>query len=117
MPSGFVFAWLRAFVFTQVVEAPIYRYGYGASWGVSLGASAITHPIVWFVFFGPIGLSFDASYEARVVAAELFAWLVEAAFVTYATKKPNGVGWALVANGASVALGQLARRFTHGRFP
>lgn len=109
MSSTFVLAWLRAFLVTQAVEAPIYRYGYRSSLSVALLASAITHPVVWFFFFGPWS-PFDAlDYEPRLVVAELFAWLVEAAWIALTTRRPHALLWSLVANLASVAVGTLLR--------
>jgi hypothetical protein len=100
-------AWLRAFAFTQIVEIPIYVRGLRCSVLAAFGASALTHPVVWFVFFSP---RFQARYEARLVAAELFAWLVEAAYFRIVFKKERAWLWSLVANFASVALATLSRR-------
>ncbi|HEX2678496.1 MAG TPA: hypothetical protein VHM19_17710 [Polyangiales bacterium] len=97
--------WLRAFAFTQLVEIPIYRRTLGAGFWEAFGASAITHPIVWFGFFSPYA---PGTYLQRSIAAELFAWLVEAAYFR-ARGRRNALGWALVANGASVGLGLLSR--------
>lgn len=105
MTSAYLEAWLRAFIVTELVEAPIYRYGYGAKWRHAFGASAITHPIVWFVFFGPIGDAFAAAYETRIVLAELFAWLVEAAYLRKVSGLNHTLAWAFAANAASVAAG------------
>lgn len=109
MTSAYLTAWLRAFVVTELVEAPIYRYGYGARWSHAFGASAITHPIVWFVFFGPIGEQITATYETRLVLAELFAWLVEAAFLRMVSQHEHALAWAFTANAASVAVGWALR--------
>jgi hypothetical protein len=101
-------AWLRAFVFTQLVEVPIYMRATRASLPVAFGASALTHPIVWFVFFSP---RWNASYETRFVAAELFAWLAEAAYFRFLWKKPRALLWSLCANAASLGLGLLSRHW------
>ncbi len=98
-------AWLRAFLFTQLVEMPIYACALECSIPVALGASAITHPVVWFGFFHPW---FDASYWSRVFAAELFAWLVEAAYFAFLFRKRHALFWAFIANGASVTTGFLS---------
>lgn len=42
-------AWLLAFLFTQAIEIPIYMRGLRVRVYEALGASAFTHPIVWFV--------------------------------------------------------------------
>ena len=109
MTSAYALAWLRAFLFTQLIEAPIYRRGYGASLAVALGASTITHPVVWFVFFGPLSLLEPLPYAAKLTMAELFAWLVESAWLARATRLPGAVRYALLANAASLTLGMATR--------
>lgn len=105
--AEFLRAWAWAFLFTQVVEIPIYAIALRVSLPAAFGASALTHPIVWFAFFNPI---FDEQpYWPRVVAAELFAWLAEAAYFRFGFKKDRALLWALVANGASVLLGFASR--------
>ena len=47
--------------------------------------------------------------DARVVAAELFAWLAEAAYFHFVWKLPRALRWSLIANGSSVTLGLLSR--------
>lgn len=104
-------AWLSAFAFTQLVEVPIYGYALRETaesrlkrLGVAFGASAITHPFVWFAF----PLLFPDSYPLAVVASETFAVLVEAAYL-----RTFGVAlyfsWSLVANASSFGLGILLR--------
>jgi hypothetical protein len=115
--------WLVAFAFTQVVEVPIYLRATRRRPLVSFGASAITHPIVWFVipnvwrelYLACVRLdphfviaSPLARYACMVALAETFAIGVEAAYLhTFAVRKP--LVWALVANGASVTLGLASR--------
>ena len=105
--------WFQAFVFTQLVEVPIYRRFFGASIPLAFGASLITHPIVWLVFlYG--GRIAGVPFVARAVAAELFARLVEAAyFARFARPRPGAtralVG-SLLANGVSLGLGFAAQR-------
>ena len=100
-------AWARAFVFTQLVEVPIYRGLAKVPLGLAFAASAITHPIVWFVFFServPLG------YDAKLGLAETFAVVVEAA-VLATTKMParRALGFALLANAASVVTSMATR--------
>ena len=109
MTRDFLLAFLRAFVVTQMVEVPIYRLGYGASLPRAFGASAITHPLVWFVFFGPFSPLDDLSYVPRLVMAELFAWLVEAGWLALTVRKPHALRWSAIANLASIAVGALLR--------
>src|SRR5262249_7561235 len=80
-------AWLSAFAFTQAVEVPIYIFGLGIDGAedatvarraaIGFGASALTHPIVWFVIPGLLPW---ASYWSMVAVAETFAVLVEALY-------------------------------------
>lgn len=97
-------AWLVAFAFTQAVEAPLYLKATAGRWGVALGASAVTHPVVWFVF--PALL--PESYAAMVVAAEVFAVAAEAAWL-FAFRVPRALLLSLLANGASATVGFLLR--------
>jgi hypothetical protein len=96
--------WLQAFVFTQLVEVPIYRRALGGRTAVAFGASALTHPVVWFVF-PRLGLG---GYAASLVGAELFAVLVEAAWLR-AFGLRRALAWSAAANAASLALGLASR--------
>jgi hypothetical protein len=104
-------AWLRAFLFTQLIEVPIYVRGLRCSPWVAFGASALTHPIVWFGFFSP---RWQAGYTTKLVAAESFAWLAEAAYFRLGFRRPRAWFWSLAANGASLGLGLLSRRLFGG---
>lgn len=97
-------AWLVAFAFTQAVEAPLYLRATGGRWLVALGASAVTHPVVWFVF--PALL--PHSYGWMLAAAESFAVLVEAGWLL-AFRVPRALLLSLLANGASLAAGFVLR--------
>ncbi len=101
-------AWLTAFIFTQLVEIPIYTVATGCRVIVAFGASAITHPIVWFVI---CGVHWHSDYLVQVVAAELFAWLAEAAYFAFIFGKRRAWLWSLCANGASLSLGLLSRHW------
>jgi hypothetical protein len=96
-------AWLLAFAFTQLVEVPIYVRGLRCRPLTAFGASLLTHPVVWFGFF-----QLPGSYAARLVAAELFAWLVEAAYFRLFGLR-RVLLWSLVANAASLAAGLASR--------
>lgn len=109
-------AWLVAFLFTEAVEAPIYLLALRVTIPAALGASALTHPIVWFGFFTR---RVRAPYAARVVSAELFAWLGEATYFRFLVRRERAGArsitlarallWSALANGASVGLGFLSR--------
>lgn len=109
MTTTYFIAWLRAFIFTELVEMPIYRFGFGAPWRMAFAASALTHPVVWFGFFGPFSERLPIGYETRAVVAEVFAWLVEAVFLSRVVRRPDALGWSFVANAASVLLGTILR--------
>jgi hypothetical protein len=112
--------WLAAFLFTQLVEIPIYLWAMrGRELAlprvpkvvVAFGATALTHPIVWFVF--PQIISFR-HYVWMVAAAEAFAILTEAYVLhVFAVRRP--LLWAFVANAASAGIG-LALERTFGWF-
>jgi hypothetical protein len=105
-------AWLEAFTITQLVEVPVYFYALHElnfsklkKVSVAFGASAITHPIVWFIF--PVLLP---SHPAVTVAgAETFAVAVEAVYLR-AFGLRLYFSWSLVANSLSFSVGLLLRR-------
>jgi hypothetical protein len=113
-------SWLGAFTFTQVIEIPIYlwclhRAGVELRWptrlGVAFGASAFTHPIVWFVF--PrlwIAIGEPGRYKGMVAAAEAFAVTAEALYLWGVRLRPGpALGWAFAANATSATLGFASR--------
>jgi len=106
-------AWAKAFAFTQLIEAPIYRWLVPTHWGYALLASALTHPFVWFVFPW-MSLRYDLDWTATMVWCEIFAVTVEAIFFRRVCK----ISWrraslvSLLANGASVGLGLAVRAMT-----
>jgi hypothetical protein len=99
-------AWLWAFLFTQAVEVPIYAVPLRGRPLAGFGASAITHPVVWFVFPALIH-----DYLTMAVAAEIFAVAVEAAYLR-AFGVRRALFWSIVANGASLGLGLALRALT-----
>ena len=108
--TPYVHSWLRAFVFTQIVEVPIYMQVLpGSRWKaatIGFGASAITHPFVWFVF--PRLL--PHRFVLMATAAELFAFVVEALYLCIWLKPWKALAASFVANSASLGLGLLSRR-------
>jgi hypothetical protein len=116
--TPYVRAWLDAFLFTQVVEIPIWvcalrrdrtitpqgRWPIWLCAVAGFGASCITHPVVWFV----IPAHAPGGYTAMVVQAEAFAVGVEALYMgLLGLRRP--LAWSLLANGASALLGLLSR--------
>jgi hypothetical protein len=119
--------WLWAFLFTQAVEVPIYVVGARTRIDEGFCASAITHPIVWFVWpalfdrlfgatlapgsamYAPLfGTSWTPAYLVMVVFAEAFAFGVEGAYLRW-LKKSSPFMWSLAANAASLGLGLVSR--------
>jgi hypothetical protein len=115
-------AWLLAFLFTQAIEIPIYMRGLRVRVYEAFGASAFTHPIVWFVIpplcdwlyftlMAPhpaLRIEEEARYWAMVVVAEMFAIVGEAFYFKWLRKK-NTWRWSLAANLTSVTLGMISR--------
>jgi hypothetical protein len=114
--------WFWAFLFTQIVEVPIYKRGMRARVHEAFGASALTHPIVWFVIpelwdwfylhvlatHAGLLLNLDARYYIMVAIAETFAVSAEAWYFRFlGLDKPWR--WAFIANMASFGLGMLSR--------
>jgi hypothetical protein len=62
LERAYLLAWLRAFLFTQLVEMPVYLVLLPVSRARAFAASAVTHPFVWFVFplLAYVGLPYDA---------------------------------------------------------
>ena len=115
-----IHAWLWAFLFTQGVEVPIWAYALRTqrslgpsrvTWpwwrcvAAGFGASAITHPFVWFAF---PRYAFGGSYWGMVVQAEVFAVGVEAVY-TGLLGLEDALAWSIVANGMSLGLGLTSR--------
>lgn len=109
-------AWSAAFFFTQIVEMPIYvnalarregephtRGGTARRVLVAFGASAITHPFVWFLFPELV-----ESYWTMVILAEAFAIGAEALYL-HLFRVRWALAWALGANLTSVTLGFTSR--------
>ncbi len=94
--------WAAAFAFTQMAEIPIYRHGLRSSFLRSFGASAITHPIVWYVV---VESGWRAPWLLRTGLGEAFAISVEAAYFGLSFGWKKGLLWSAIANGASFAVG------------
>ncbi len=100
-----LWGWAVAFFFTQLFEMPIY-WRASKSLRVGFFASAITHPVVWFVF--PVLMDHGVAYAPMVVLAELFAWVVEAQWLRF-NQVPRAYAWSLAANGFSLSCGLVMR--------
>jgi len=98
-------SWLSAFLFTQVVEMPIYARLARAGWIAAFGASALTHPIVWFV----IPALVPGDYWVMVAVAETFAVVAEALYLHFGFQVRRALLWSLLANASSASLGMMSR--------
>lgn len=101
--------WWTAFLLTQAIEMPVYALamrGTPLSWAwrasVAFGASALTHPVVWFVLPGLFEPSLG--WWGYVLVAETFAVVAEALYLR-AFAIPRPWAWALAANGLSATIG------------
>ncbi|MCA9541810.1 MAG: hypothetical protein KC620_23095 [Myxococcales bacterium] len=100
-------AWLGAFVFTQAIEMPVYAAalrGRPHHWLRAFGASACTHPVVFFVF----PRVWPGDYAEQVLAAEAFAVAGEALYLGLQGVE-RSVLWSLAANALSASLGLISR--------
>ncbi len=102
-----ILRWGVAFAVTQLVEVPIYLRAQ-RRFGVAFGASAITHPMVWFVV---PALWRGGSYLGMIIVAEAFAVLTEALWLRR-FGVCHALAWSLFANAASVAIGLSLRAAT-----
>lgn len=122
MEWSYELAWLDAFLFTQVVEVPIYFLGMqrlrakprwlkkplppSGQLLLAILLSAITHPVVWFVWPRLV-----SNYATMVTCAEIFAFGTEALVLAASGYGAWALLLALLANGASFGLGELGRRY------
>ncbi len=101
-------SWLTAFLLTQALEVPIFLVGMRGGplpwpWrlAAALGASGLTHPIVWFVL---PGLDPLIGYWGYFAVAESFAFFAEWAWLrAFEVERPGW--WSLLANGFSATTG------------
>jgi hypothetical protein len=98
-------AWLAAFLFTEMVEVPIYWSGLRVGVLPAFGASAITHPLLWFVFFPSAPLP----YVWKIVVGEALVLVIEAGYFALAFHRKRAFLWSVIANGASFGIGMLSR--------
>ena len=102
--SSYLSAWLWAFAFTQLIEVPVYMRLLACRPVRAFGATALTHPLIWYAF-----PHLRLEYVWAVALVALFAWLGETLYFV----RPYGLRralWAsLLANAASCALGFVSR--------
>jgi hypothetical protein len=114
--------WLAAFLVTQAVEVPIYLVGLRGvrrsapvRVAAAFGASAVTHPVVWFavpaLFAAAWPEAWPGGYVVSVAVAEAFAVAVEALGLNLLGLRRAWL-WSLVANAASTTIGLTSRGLT-----
>ena len=96
--------WLPAYLLTQAIEVPIYlcaarHLGQRRRWLYAVGASTLTHPVLWFLF--PWSA---APYVPVLVVAECFALVTEAAWGRWLGVRRPWL-WSAAANSASLLAG------------
>ena len=104
--------WLAAFVLTQPCEIGIYANAPGGPerplrerLAIAFGASAITHPVVWFVIT-PLYIPLEVDWWTMVAIAETFAVVTEGLWLLlFGHRALAAFGTSLAANGLSFIIG------------
>ncbi len=100
-------AWFAAFLLTQGVECPIYRYALGpgrAAWLKAFSISAVTHPL----FFLVLPLLVEPSPWQPLWLVELLVVGLEFLLLRWMGAQ-SVLSWVLFANGASLLVGGVTR--------
>ncbi|GAB5541451.1 MAG: hypothetical protein RLO52_18715 [Sandaracinaceae bacterium] len=110
-------SWIRAFLLTQMIEIPIHAQAPGLAlpWrrrlAVAFAASAMTHPMVWFVIPGlvfelrPTG-DYATNWWIHVAISEVFAVVAEGLWLSaFGVRLPKALAWSLFANLVSFSAG------------
>lgn len=107
MLSSYGVRWIVAFAFTQAIEVPLYLRLLRCRFWVAFGASAITHPILWFLFFPCVPFA----HRTKLVLGEITVCLVEAGYfrLVQRTRPATALWIAFVANAASLGAGEVSR--------
>jgi hypothetical protein len=106
----FLTPWLLAFALTQAIEVPLYAVFLKLPWrlrcAAAFGASALTHPYVWFIL--PPLLVPKLGYWGYVALVEVLVVIVEAAvFLCLGVPRRRAFLVALAANALSFLAGLL----------
>jgi hypothetical protein len=129
MDPAEVAGWVRAFIFTQLVEVPLFTLAQSSSYlrtrapnqaprpalplsfriAVAFLCSLLSHPVVWFGF--PRLIDPYDHYTAMVIAAEVFAVGSEA-MILWAVRLRGALPISFLVNMASMSLGFLLRYLT-----
>lgn len=117
----FMTAWGSAFVLTQLLELVVHANAPGLALplrgrlAVGFGASAITHPMVWFVIPPVVSALMesdrDTEWWTAIAVAELFAFSAEAAWLwMFGVRPKHALLTSFFANGASFSMGLFCYR-------
>ncbi len=125
-PLQWIARWSIAFALTQLVETPLYVYAQSVRTkttaellpspdavrplreriALAFIASAMTHPLLWFVFWPLASSAF--SYSTTVFLGEALVMFIEGSlFVVFGLPRPYV--WAILVNTASVIVGLVVR--------
>jgi hypothetical protein len=101
--------WARAYGLTQLIEVPLYLYAArklpaARRWLYALGASTLTHPVLWFLFPWPEAPATMRDYIPVFVSGEGFVIIAEA-YWGWLLRVPRPLKWSILANGASILAG------------
>ena len=104
--------WWVAFLLTQAIEIPIYvwmvpRRSWPQRLLIAFGASAITHPFLWFAYPWYIP---SLPMVGKVLVGEGLVVLVEGLYFRALNFKHPFL-WALLANTVSYSIGEAIREF------
>ena len=99
-------SWPVAFCLTQLVEVPIYlfaarRLPAWKRWVFAFGASAITHPLLWFLLPWK-----DGDWQTFFLLGESAVMMIEATWAAL-FRIANPMTWSVLANGSSILAGFL----------
>ena len=108
--------WIVAFSLTQMIEITvgllIWRKEKGSlsrKIGILFGASALTHPLVWFVF-PKMSAEWGLTYPEYLLMAEAYAYCVEA-FYYFSLRISRPILLSTVTNSCSFLTGLFVHEF------
>jgi hypothetical protein len=101
--------WARAYGLTQLIEVPVYLYAArklpaGRRWLYALGASSLTHPVLWFLFPWPETEGTIQNYLPVFLSGEGLVMITEA-YWGWCLRVSQPWKWSIIANGASILAG------------
>ncbi|HEX2749389.1 MAG TPA: hypothetical protein VHM91_15375 [Verrucomicrobiales bacterium] len=106
--SGFT-EWAYAYALTQLIEVPVYlvaarKLPAPRRWLYALGASTLTHPVLWFLFPWPAPPVMMSDYVTVFLCGEGWVVIAEACWGRY-LQVSRPWRWSILANGISMLTG------------